>query len=73
MTAQQDRIITFIRDHTQRHGYPPTVREIGDQIGLTSPSSVHWHLKTLERKGYIRRADGRSRAIVVTTPKAGAA
>jgi repressor LexA len=50
------------------HGYPPTVREIGEAVGLVSPSSVAYQLKELERKGYLRRDPSRPRAVDVRTP-----
>lgn len=67
---RQTRILTFITGFTRLHGYPPSVREIGEAIGLTSTSSVHWHLRALESKGYLRRAGQRSRALVVIEPGA---
>ncbi len=54
-----DFIITFTRDH----GYPPSVREIGEAVGLRSPSTVHTHLKTLKAQGYINKDDRKTRAI----------
>lgn len=65
LSPRQLRIIAFIAAHTREHGYPPSVREIGDHVELTSTSSVHRHLRTLEAKGLLRRHGGRSRAVVV--------
>jgi len=49
LTARQQEIWNFLVEYVDRHGYPPTVREIGDQVGLASPSTVHAHLANLER------------------------
>lgn len=67
---RQARILTAITRHIAEHGYPPSVREIGDIVGLTSTSSVHWHLKALEAKGYLRRVGHRSRAVTVVHQEA---
>ena len=53
MTPRQRQIYNFIVSYTEEHLYPPSVREIGDGVGLYSTSSVYEHLKSLERKGYI--------------------
>ena len=60
LTARQQEIWQFLADYVDEHGYPPTVREIGDAVGLASPSTVHAHLANLERAGLLRR-DRRSR------------
>jgi len=49
LTPKQQRIYDFIQDFAAQHGYPPSVREIGAAVGLKSPSTVHFHLKGLER------------------------
>jgi repressor LexA len=51
LTARQGRILEFIREWVEQYGYPPSVREIGEAVGLVSPSSVAYQLKELERKG----------------------
>src|SRR3954463_14023071 len=56
LTARQRRILEFIRSTTHERGYPPTVREIGEAVGLTSSSSVHSQLENLQRKGYLTKA-----------------
>jgi repressor LexA len=66
LTARQQRILEVIRDAVDARGYPPSVREIGEAVGLRSPSSVHSQLNTLERGGYLRRDPTRPRAIEVT-------
>jgi repressor LexA len=63
LTARQRRILEFINTATHDRGYPPTVREIGEAVGLTSSSSVHSQLENLERKGYLRKDPTKPRAI----------
>src|SRR5690606_28392784 len=58
-------ILEFIDQQSRERGYPPSVREIGEAVGLTSPSSVHAHLNTLQRMGYLRRDPTKPRAIEV--------
>ncbi len=65
LTARQRRILEVIRGSVEDRGYPPSVREIGEAVGLRSPSSVHSQLATLERGGYLRRDPSRPRAIEV--------
>lgn len=65
VTPRQQRILEFIRRTVQDRGYPPTVREIGDAVGLTSSSSVHAQLANLQRKGLLRKDPARPRAIEV--------
>jgi repressor LexA len=62
-TARQREILDFVNDHCDRHGYPPTVREIGQAVGLTSSSTVHAHLGNLERLGLLRRDPTKPRAL----------
>lgn len=69
LTARQQRILEFIRSTVQERGYPPTVREIGEAVGLTSSSSVHAQLANLQRKGMLRRDAARPRAIDVARPR----
>jgi repressor LexA len=70
LTARQRRVLEVIRDSVERRGYPPSMREIGDAVGLTSSSSVSHQLATLERKGFLRRDPNRPRAIEVRSPDA---
>ena len=63
LTARQQEIWNFLVEYVDRHGYPPTVREIGDQVGLASPSTVHAHLANLERAGLLRRDPTKPRAL----------
>ena len=60
LTQRQREVYEFVVSYTDSHGYPPTVREIGEAVGLASPSTVHAHLANLERAGYLR-ATRRSR------------
>ncbi len=73
LTQRQRRILEVIREAVHRQGYPPSVREIGQAVGLTSTSSVAHQLTTLERKGYIRRDPNRPRAVDVRPPDSAAA
>jgi repressor LexA len=68
LTNRQRRVLEVIRDAVERRGYPPSMREIGEAVGLTSPSSVAHQLATLERKGFLRRDPNRPRAIEVILP-----
>ena len=68
LTHRQRKVLEVIRNSIDRRGYPPSMREIGDAVGLTSPSSVAHQLSALERKGYLRRDPNRPRAIEVISP-----
>ena len=63
LTTRQQEIWQFLAEYVDDHGYPPTVREIGDAVGLASPSTVHAHLANLERAGLLRRDPTKPRAI----------
>jgi repressor LexA len=63
LTERQQEIWQFLVEYVDGHGYPPTVREIGDAVGLASPSTVHAHLANLERAGFLRRDPTKPRAI----------
>ncbi|MBM3681432.1 MAG: transcriptional repressor LexA [Actinobacteria bacterium] len=63
LTKRQQEVLEVVEQYTEEHGYPPTVREIGEAIGLTSPSTVHAHLKALEQSGALRRDATKPRAI----------
>ena len=63
LTKRQQEIFDFIKRYSARHGYPPTVRDIGKAIGLTSPSTVHTHLHNLEKIGMLKRDPSRPRAL----------
>ena len=65
LTARQREVLEIIEQHMREHGYPPSVREIGEAVGLTSPSTVHAHLAALQRRGYLRRDPTKPRAIEV--------
>jgi repressor LexA len=68
LTARQRLVLETIRSSVEHRGYPPSMREIGEAVGLTSPSSVKHQLMALERKGYLRRDPNRPRAIEVVQP-----
>ena len=68
LTERQRQILDFLTKYADAHGYPPTVREIGEAVGLVSPSSVAYQLKELEKKGFLRRDPNRPRAVDVRTP-----
>jgi repressor LexA len=65
LTARQREVLEIIERHMQERGYPPSVREIGEAVGLTSPSTVHAHLAALQKRGYLRRDPTKPRAIEV--------
>ena len=70
LTNKQQQIYDYIRAFQSEHGYPPSVREIGEAVGLSSPSTVHFHLKGLEEAGVISKAAGKTRAISMSAPVA---
>ncbi len=63
LTAKQQKIYEFILDFTEAQGYPPSVREIGEAVGLKSPSTVHFHLKSLQSAGLIHVEKGKTRSV----------
>ena len=63
LTQRQQEIYDFVVSYVRQHGYPPTVREIGEAVGLASPSTVHVHLANLEQAGYLRRDPTKPRAL----------
>lgn len=65
LSKRQQQILTFIQEEVRTKGYPPSVREIGEAVGLASSSTVHGHLSRLEDKGYIRRDPTKPRAIEI--------
>jgi repressor LexA len=69
-TARQQRILEFIAETVRGRGYPPTVREIGEAVGLTSSSSVHAQLANLERKGLLHKDPTKPRAMALSEPRA---
>src|SRR5499425_2314798 len=68
LTWRQRKVLQVIRESVQRRGYPPSMREIGEAVGLTSTSSVSYQLSTLQSKGYLRRDIGRPRTVEVRLP-----
>ena len=63
MTEKQSKVLDFIKKYMSEHGYPPAVREICQGLGLSSPATVHTHLKELERKGFIKKQNSKFRTI----------
>src|SRR5688500_15253805 len=63
LTERQRQILDFLTSYVEAHGYPPTVREIGEAVGLASPSTVHAHLANLERAGLLKRDPTKPRAL----------
>ena len=70
ITPRQQRILDFIAETVRDRGYPPTVREIGEAVGLTSSSSVHAQLENLERKGLLHKDPTKPRAMTLSEPRA---
>ncbi len=70
ITARQRRILEFISETVRERSYPPTVREIGEAVGLTSSSSVHAQLANLERKGLLKKDPTKPRAMALSEPRA---
>ena len=68
LSIMQKRIYEYIASCIQQQGYPPSVREIGEAVGLKSPSTVHFHLKHLKEAGMIEKGAGKGRAITLTAP-----
>ena len=71
LTPKQQQIYDYILAFSDKHGYPPSVREIAEAVQLKSPATVHFHLKGLREAGYIAQAEGKTRAITVTGGDAG--
>lgn len=63
LTKRQNEILTYIKKYMVSHGYPPTIREIGADLGVSSPATIHAHLSNLESKGFIKKEDTKNRAI----------
>ena len=68
LSSMQQKIYEYIASCIRNQGYPPSVREIGEAVGLKSPSTVHFHLKRLEEAGVIEKGAGKGRAITLTEP-----
>ena len=68
VTAKQEVILDILKKLIAENGYPPTVREIGKKAHLNSPATIHFHLKKLAEKGYIKQDDGKNRTIEILVP-----
>src|SRR5689334_2238653 len=73
LTARQQKVLATIKDSIEQRGYPPSMREIGQAVGLTSSSSVAHQLRVLEEKGFLKRDPNRPRALEVFLPEVMAA
>src|SRR5450631_4155518 len=71
LSVRQEKVLQFVRDAVRRHGYPPSIREIAEAVGLRSTSSVSHQLEALQKKGYLQRHSGRPRTTeLLTSPSA---
>ena len=68
LTIRQSFILQAIKKLVAKNGYPPTVREIGEEAHLSSPATIHFHLKKLEEKGYIKKGDNKNRTLEILVP-----
>ncbi len=68
LTNRQEFILNILKKLIAKNGYPPTVREIGEQANLNSPATIHFHLKQLEEKGYIKKDSSKNRTIEILVP-----
>ncbi|WP_052669014.1 LexA family protein [Nitriliruptor alkaliphilus] len=68
LTRRQREVLAALQRIHQRHGFPPTLRELGEDVGLSSASSVHAHVKTLERLGLVEHRAGRNRTLRAVPP-----
>jgi len=69
LTKRQKEILDFVREHVERHGYAPTLQEIGARFGLSSPATVYKHVEQLVNKGYLRKAPHQGRGIQLVDPE----
>ena len=65
LTKKQELVLNYIKEYTAKHGFPPAVREIAKGVGLNSPSSVHSHIKRLERDGFIKKTNSKFRTLEI--------
>ena len=68
LTGKQAFILDILKKMIAKNGYPPTVREIGEEAQLSSPATIHFHLKQLEEKGYIKKDDNKNRTLEILVP-----
>ena len=68
LTGRQNYILQVLKKLIAKNGYPPTVREIGEEANLSSPATIHFHLTKLEEKGYIKKNDNKNRTIEILVP-----
>ena len=65
LTNRQNEVLDYIKSYVAKHGYPPTVREIGKALGLNSPATIQSHISSLENKGYIRKTNSKYRSLEI--------
>ena len=63
LTKKQEDVLNYIKEYIVSHGYPPTIREIGGALGISSPATIHVHLQNLQKKGIIKKNGSKNRAI----------
>lgn len=68
LTSKQKRILQTIKKYVAKHGYPPTVREIGKELNLRSPATIHFHIKKIAEKGYLKQNGSKNRTLEVLVP-----
>ena len=68
LTDKQIEVLDSLKKYLAVHGYPPTVRELGEALGLSSPATTHFHLSKLESKGYITKGKGKNRTLELLVP-----
>ena len=68
LTDKQIEVLESLKKYLALHGYPPTVRELGEALGLSSPATTHFHLNKLEKKGYIKKGKEKNRCIELLVP-----
>ena len=68
LTDKQIEVLDTLKKYLAKHGYPPTVRELGEILGLSSPATTHFHLDKLEKKGYIKKGKEKNRCIELLVP-----
>lgn len=68
LTRKQEEVLNYIKEYSVSHGYPPTIREIGSALGISSPATIHVHLSNLEKKGFIRKDGSKNRTLEILVP-----
>lgn len=71
LTQKQQQVFDYIREYIETHSFPPTVRDIADALGVSSPATIHGHIKALENKGLLKRSENKSRALTLAKSDSG--